>query len=154
MDTDRIPLTSLAAAILTNATCGEACWQAREDICRCACGGKNHGCLRSADGVRPTRTSKIYKHVYELEAVGWYRDLYDLARARNRANGPYRVETIPADPEPIVYTYFYHETDNGAPARLKPATKDQIARWPELAAYRDLPPSRNQAYLLWRKVGA
>jgi hypothetical protein len=153
MESNDPTLMSLAAAILTNTTCGEACWQAREDICRCSCGGKNHGCLRSADGVRPTRTAKLSGKVYELEAVGEHGELYDLAKARNEANGPYRTDTIPASPEPIVYRYFYHETDNGAPARLKPATKDQIARWPELAAYRDLPPTR-AVYLLWRKAGA
>lgn len=43
------------AAIVTGQTCGEACWQAREDVCRCSCGGQNHGCDR--DGIdRPYRT--------------------------------------------------------------------------------------------------
>ncbi len=46
------------AAYLTEHTCGEACWEAREDICRCACGGRNHGCMRSADGVQPARKGR------------------------------------------------------------------------------------------------
>jgi hypothetical protein len=127
---------SAIAAYLTEATCGEACWQAREDICRCSCGGKNHGCMRSADGTRPTRTAKISGVRYELAAVGG-RELYDRAKAVNQANGPYRVEEIKQDGKVIhTYRYWWHETDNGAPARLKPATKDQVAKWPELASAR------------------
>jgi hypothetical protein len=117
-------------SFLSEATCGEACWEAREDVCRCSCGGKNHGCLRSKDGVRPTRNAKIDGHRYELKAVGG-RELYAEAEAINKANGPYRVETTAP-----FYKYWWHETDRGAPARLKPATKDQLARWPELAAAR------------------
>lgn len=122
-------------AFLTEATCGEACWEAREDVCRCSCGGKNHGCMRTADGVRPTRNAKLDGSRYELKAVG--SNLYAEAEATNKANGPYRSEDIRQDGK-VIYTYHYwwHETDRGAPARLKPATKDQLARWPELAAAR------------------
>lgn len=56
-------------AILTGHTCGEACWHAREEVCRCSCGGKNHGILRTADGIRPTRTRKIDGNFYELAAI-------------------------------------------------------------------------------------
>jgi hypothetical protein len=28
---------------LTNAPCTATCWNAEEYICRCSCGGKNHG---------------------------------------------------------------------------------------------------------------
>ena len=41
---------------MTDATCGDACWAARSDVCRCSCDGKNHGITRTADGERPTRT--------------------------------------------------------------------------------------------------
>lgn len=61
-------------AIMTGHTCGEACWHAREEVCRCSCGGKNHGILKSANGVRPVRTRKIDGKFYELVAVGKYRD--------------------------------------------------------------------------------
>jgi len=56
-------------AILTGHTCGDACWHAREEICRCSCGGKNHGILRTANGVRPVRTRKIDGNFYELVAI-------------------------------------------------------------------------------------
>ncbi len=148
---------SAIAAYLTEATCGEACWEAREDVCRCSCGGKNHGCMRTADGTRPTRNSKIDGYRYELKAVG--PKLYAEAEAINKAAGPYKVDGR--------YTYTWSETMPGAPARLKPATKDQVARWPELAAARaeidaiyanprscgiDL--QRVWPYLLWVKVSA
>lgn len=50
----------------TEATCGEDCWGAREDVCRCSCRGRNHGVLRSADGVRPSRTRRIKDRRYRL----------------------------------------------------------------------------------------
>ena len=58
-------LKKLNFALLTGATCGDACWHAREDICRCSCGGKNHGILLGTDGKQPTRTRKIGGKFYE-----------------------------------------------------------------------------------------
>jgi hypothetical protein len=151
-------------AFLSEATCGEACWEAREDVCRCSCGGKNHGCMRTADGVRPTRNAKIDGVRYELKATG--PSLYADAEAINKANGPYRTEEIKQDGKVVhTYSYWWHETDKGAPARLKPATKEQLAKWPELKAYREeLERLRNSGecaavymrawpYLLWVRVG-
>jgi hypothetical protein len=153
-------------AFLTEATCGEACWTAREDICRCSCGGKNHGCMRTAEGVRPTRTAKIDGSRYELKAVG-DRELYREAEAINKANGPRSVDHVRQEGKIVhTYTYHWHETDAGAPARLKSATKDQVAKWPELSAYRDNLPevwakaNPNECwaawpglpYLLWVKI--
>ncbi len=113
-------------AFLTNATCGEACWHAKEEICRCKCGGKNHGCLRTADGVRPQRTCKIDGKHYVLRGVG---DACKAARAINDAH-PHPHST----PK---YVCHWHDTERGAPARVKPATKQQFETWPELAAARD-----------------
>lgn len=115
-------------AFLSEATCGEACWEAREDVCRCSCGGKNHGCMRTADGTRPTRTAKIDGLRYELKAVG--RDLYKEATAINRA-APERKSYDGR------YSYSWNENEKGAPARLKRATKDQVAKWLELSAARE-----------------
>ena len=55
--------------LLTDATCGDACWAAREDICRCSCDGENHGITRTANGERPTRTRRVKAHRYRLLAV-------------------------------------------------------------------------------------
>lgn len=142
------------AAFLTEATCGEACWEAREDICRCSCGGKNHGCLRSKDGVRPVRNAKIDGFRYELKAVDG--DVYGEAKAIND-----QVERKIGG-----YTYHPTETEAGAPARVKRASKDQLAKWPELAAARAriaeidarrhcfIEIDRVWPYLLWVKVAA
>jgi hypothetical protein len=117
-------------AFLTEATCGEACWEAREDVCRCSCGGRNHGCLRTPDGVRPTRNAKIDGYRYELKAVG--KNLGDQARAINKAAGDKHVKlgTWECD-------YPWQTNEPNAPARLKKATKDQLAKWPELASFRE-----------------
>jgi hypothetical protein len=61
-------MTSLVA-ILTAATCGDGCWHAREEICRCSCGGANHGILTRADGKQPNRTRKVKGELFELVAV-------------------------------------------------------------------------------------
>ena len=54
-------------AVLTEATCGTSCWEAREDVCRCSCGGKNHGI--ATQGKRAARTCKAGRARYELVAV-------------------------------------------------------------------------------------
>ena len=75
---------------LTGATCGENCWEAVEDVCRCSCGGANHGVLRGA-GTRPERTAKIDGYRYRLIAVASGSDTRDLdaqAEAINAAAGP------------------------------------------------------------------
>jgi hypothetical protein len=115
-------------AFLTNATCGEACWQAREDVCRCSCGGRNHGCMRTADGARPTRNSKIDGIRYELKAIG---DVYAEAEAINKAAGDKHVKIGNWEAD-----YPWQTTETGAPARVKKATKDQVAKWPELSSAR------------------
>jgi hypothetical protein len=119
-------------AFLSEATCGEACWEAREDVCRCSCGGKNHGCLRTPDGVRPVRNAKIDGVRYELKAVG--HDVHVEASAINKAAGPRSVDRVT---DTLTYTYHWDYTDCGAPARVKKASKQQLAAWPELAAYRE-----------------
>src|SRR5689334_12320533 len=82
-------------AFLTEATCGDACWSAREDICRCSCGGKNHGCMRDESGQRPERTAKIDGVRYVLKAAD-VQGIYNQARDINKAAGPYRVEPYTA----------------------------------------------------------
>ena len=154
-------------AIATSTTCGEMCWHAREEICRCSCGGRNHGCL-SHGGERPERTAKINGERYRLKAVGRYADIYADARAINRAAG-YRSVNYPTlviggacqgrvTPEKLAaakasgerfwfsqYKYTWSETDEGAPARLKAASANQL-KWPELSGWPD------GAYILWERT--
>ena len=61
-------------AVTTLSTCNEACWEAREDICRCMCGGANHGLLRrDPTAPKPPRTKRRYSARFKLVAVidGW-----------------------------------------------------------------------------------
>jgi len=119
---------SLAMAILTEQTCGFSCWMAEQDICRCSCGGKNHGCLTTKDGTQPIRTAKIDGDRYELKAIGKRSDIYAESSAILKAAGPRSVDRG--------YTYHWHDTDHGAPCRVKYPTKDQVKRWEELTAWR------------------
>lgn len=139
-------------AVFTSQTCGEACWHAREDVCRCSCGGKNHGCL-SHGGERPERTAKIGGERYKLIGVGKHKDLYADACRINREAG-YKALDKPSlvtncDGESSWHQYYYTwcTTDNGAPARLKTASAQQ-RNWSELAGWKD----EREVYLLWERI--
>ncbi len=56
--------------VLTNTPCNHACWHAKEEACRCSCGGVNHGCLKTANGVIPVRTIKLDGTAHKLVMVG------------------------------------------------------------------------------------
>jgi hypothetical protein len=128
---------SAIAAVLTEATCGEACWHAREEVCRCSCGGRNHGCLRDGCGDRPERTARIDGLRYRLAAVG---DVHAEARRLNEAAGiTFHYADSSRDP------CFRH-----APAKTRPATEAQIGNWPELASYRES--DEVKPYLLWLRI--
>lgn len=144
-------------SIFSDITCGEACWYAKEDVCKCSCGGKNHGCLRTSDGHRPTRTAKIDGERYELVAVG--EKLYNEAEQLIAGLGWQSIEHYKAwspitDEDNIVSYHSTHDhdmTQSGGVIRLKPASKSQIATWSELAAFRDLP-AYKAVYLLWIRL--
>jgi hypothetical protein len=119
---------------ITESTCGEACWQAREDICRCSCGGKNHACLRGQD-QRPERTRKLNGFMYQLVAVEapgasciavGERPLTDLART-----------VMTAASEGGLWPRYKYASTPGYPVKIKTASESEVARWPELAAFRD-----------------
>jgi len=122
-------------AILTSQTCGEPCWHAEEDICRCSCGGKNHGCLKDGNGKQPIRTRKIAGERYKLVAVG--SGCRELAQELNGRQWK-QVEKPFRDQNGRLHQYRYHwrETDPGAPARVLFASQSEVDRWPELAAYK------------------
>lgn len=130
---------------LTGTTCGEMCWRAAEQVCRCSCGGRNHGiALRMGQGQaeQPVRTRKIDGIMYRLASVGTYADMHRNADHLNR-NAPNNTRRY------YGYTAFLMSGDKGAFARVKPATESEVARWPELADYRG---QRRRPYLLWTRV--
>lgn len=159
-------------AVLTSQTCGEPCWHAREEICRCSCGGRNHGCLLIPGGEAPERMAKIDGERYKLAGVGLHRDLIEQAQALNGrqwrglekpcavigAEGvsnatPEQLAAARASGKDVWFTQYYYrwrEVDAGAPARIKTATPDQIARWTELTGWKDR--AREGVCLLWERV--
>jgi hypothetical protein len=140
-------------SILTHTTCGEACWSAHEEICRCSCGGKNHGCLKTSEGVRPVRSAKLDGIMYELIAVGSM-ELNSQAEDINHAVGYRAIDRVN---ETLVYRYHYRHVDKGAPARIRRATSSQIQAWPELAASRAMTEQEryfSPVVLLWKRVDA
>lgn len=157
-------------AVVTSQTCGEACWHAREEVCRCSCGGANHGCLTHADGKRPERTCKMGGHFYKLKAVGRRHDIHHEAIEINRAAGYASVDK----PTLVVgctggssltdaeiqaardrgehiwwqqYRYTWNTAQDGSPARLKTPTASQ-KKWQELSGWQSTP----EVYLLWERV--
>ena len=132
--------------LLTEATCGEACWAAREDICRCSCDGKNHGITRTANGETPTRTRRVKAHRYQLLAVespgGEYpmqtmRPIEDLQRSVNGAAHAAGLFDRYASTWPHQPAW---------PAIVNTASHSAVKGWPELAAWRG---ARRRPLVAW-----
>lgn len=131
-------------AMITEATCGEACWSAREEECRCSCGGKNHGINKT--GERAERTAKIDGYRYKLVGVGKHRDLVKSASEYNlnfivSKSWDFSCATLRVN--------YYEHLDKGAMARVKYATEGQIEKWHELAAYDKTQRYLTDTSLLW-----
>ncbi len=158
----------MVLSYFSDITCGEGCWTAKEDVCKCSCNGKNHGILLTPDGKKPKRTSKIQGCMYELKGIGKYSEIYRQAEETNKNAGPYRIDKFKLscyahpdkctpDCEPIYkeYKYYYSYAMKGSPAKVKVANKQQIEKWAELENYKNMNEDdlyRNSPYLLWVKV--
>ena len=130
----------MVEAVLTATTCGEGCWYAKELVCRCNCGGKNHGCLLKDGAEKPVRNSKIDGERYELAAVGCYRDLYRQASELLRAEPPRKTKWAGL-------TMRWTATEKGSPVRLKAASKVQKEKWEEVENS-----GVQYPYLLWKST--
>lgn len=140
----------IKTAVITHHLCNFACWEAVEDVCRCECGGKNHGILkRDPNVVLPKRRSKIDDRIYNLLAV-MTDQAYYLAEQINRQDGPYKTDEFRDcyTGKPIIRQHWWRDNDPDAPCRVKRASKAQQAKWPELEAYRNLPRYKG-LYLIW-----
>ena len=134
-------LNPILQAIRTEQTCGDACWKAREDICRCSCAGRNHGCLRGKDGEQPARTRRVKEYFYQLAAVSAYdgkscladmnRPIHLLERQINK-----RAIATGIIEERTLWSKSWHK-DIAFPVLVKTASEDEVNRWPELAAWRE-----------------
>lgn len=112
-------------ATMIGHTCGIACWTAQEDICRCSCGGINHGVLRSEGGIQPVRSKKIQGIFYELHSV--HRGYGEILKLLERRE-------LPGN--------FVRST----------ATRAEVAKWPELTMFRaqsDVDRTMNPPICVW-----
>lgn len=126
------------SGILTGHTCGEACWEAREEICRCSCGGKNHGIHRRT-GERPERTCRNGVNHYIL--VGVYGDYFQATRGM--------VTTRKTE-----FSDYYSMSRENYPVLVRAATKSQM-QWPEVQTVESTHKFNPQKYLVWKlKPGA
>lgn len=136
-------LHKLAFAVMTGSTCGDMCWHAREEICRCSCGGANHGIL-TRGGVQPKRTCKI-ESMYELVAVipgraegeCWI----DVERRINAERERITEERFPGLDH---WAYGNYREEKYMPV-LDRKISDTQRKWPEVAA---IP---NAARLIWAR---
>lgn len=136
-------LHALAWAVMTGSTCGDACWHAREEVCRCSCGGKNHGIL-TRGGCAPKRTCKI-ENFYELVAVipgrasgeAW-NDVYQRTNAA--------INEVCDDRFPGIdhYAYGAWREEKYFPVLDRKISATQ-AKWPEVAAV------PNACRLIWAR---
>ena len=110
----------------TTSTCNSACWLAQEAVCRCMCGGANHGVM-TRGGSQPGRYRRRGGIPYRLDAIHetWNDVMTALGRIYQDLRGPYR----------------------GAVAFMEKASGGQL-KWPEVENF--LATARfRMAYLLW-----
>ncbi len=76
---------------LTERTCTEACWEARQEVCRCSCSGRNHGCMLVNGAPRPGRTKRVKDTRYRLVAVLSWEDQWDYRPLQRRDHWAFQV---------------------------------------------------------------
>jgi len=126
------PLT----AILTGHTCGEACWHARDEVCRCSCGGANHGILHNGS-ARPERTSKKDGQFYIIAGIA---PSYHEA---NKMLSEYLDEHFPGIDQCAYGTY---RDMSIMPVISRKASNSQL-KWPEVQAIQAS--DRQDKYIIW-----
>ena len=124
--------------IFSEITCGAGCWSAQEDVCKCSCGGKNHGL--TLKGGCADKIVKIDGLRYKLFEVGAYNHLYlkcrDLLHDSKKSlsyNG--------------AYWYRFSHSDKNSPFRLKPISENQ-KKWAECSHLETI----RFPYAIWQKV--
>jgi hypothetical protein len=133
-------------------TCGHSCWYAKEIDCKCSCGSKNHGCMKTANGVQPERMKKTGGHTYYLVKVGnrielmqIINDLLPIITGKKNANSGW---------------YDCNPAKTGNPLMLNYASLQNCQKWAELSQYKHLEENSdieekdfyfNQPSILWRR---
>lgn len=151
-------------AFLSDITCGESCWNAREDVCRCECGGKNHGIhLRGGNAIRACR---INGRRYELVSVGKHADLFKQAQELVKQSaiesgeawfedGKLLTKSNYTGTEKIIAYSVPMRLDSLYPYVLKYASLPQCLKWKELE-YFECADDRDRYFkspaILWKRA--
>lgn len=122
---------------LTMSTCGEACWEAREDVCHCSCHGKNHGILRH-NGTRPQRNCRVESKRYILAAV---------ILGYNEAKDAERQIAAEYMPGLDWCAYGQYRDESNPPIFTRKASDSQL-RWHEVEGIDN--PNNQTVMLVWR----
>ena len=122
--------------ILSGHTCGEACWHARDEVCRCSCGGANHGILNNGS-VRPERTSKKDGHFYIIAGIA------PSYREANKMLTEYLSEHFPGID---LCAYGNYRDMSTMPVISRKASASQL-KWPEVQAIQVA--DRQEKYIVW-----
>lgn len=129
--------------LIRHGTCNTACWEAREDVCRCMCGGRNHGITRHG-GERPGRYCQRKGVAYTLEAITVGRSAYSEAE---------RMVDSLRESQPKIAKYGYHYWDEGY--AFAQSVPPNARKWPEVIAVAPAVEtwgSDGDIYLVWRRI--
>lgn len=127
-------------------TCGHSCWYAKQDECKCSCGGKNHGVLLQQDNAQPQRTMRTKGTLYYLQSIGNQIELLNIINDL--------LPIITGKANANTGQWINRPTAPGVPLMLKFATFEQAQKWAELSSYKDI--AKHDFYfhapaLLWRR---
>ena len=126
----------MAQSVLTNATCCISCWEAKQDICYCSCGGINHG-VSKRGGEQPARM----RHVKDA----WYVFVKAMIGQNNTFSEAQRIASRPRD--------VTRSLDPHYPYIVQSATDNQIDSWDELQQFRGKVYRKYTGpYIIWRRT--
>ncbi len=110
-------------------TCGFACWMAQEDVCRCMCGGANHGIMRHG-GDQPGRFCQRKGIAYTLAGIEgrWSEANSEYQRLGKEYN-------------------FAHELPWYKESAFMQTASGHALKWPEVQNF--LATGQREAFLLW-----
>lgn len=127
--------------------CGPACWEAKDDLCKCSCGGKNHGMHRhKRPGFEKLKRQMVYQgFIFELADVSepeeTGKDREGAALVRPVGLGDKAQEINKAAGIRFLFAHTAREHFGEFPIAItRPVTEAQIKKWPELAKWRNVSP--------------
>lgn len=139
-------MTRSLISVLTDATCSFSCWYAEQEICRCSCGGKNHGALLDPKNPVPERIVKINGGRFRLEAVGEFTEIRALFVKFVRRLGWAKITQEIRDTKNLAYhqPYYGHTVKGPNTPVVMQKAMDRHYSWPELKLM-----GNKELHLLW-----